>query len=114
MCINWDKPLQTNDGRPVRLICYDRKTGNHPQHYNYVVLIENADGIETTFVTDQYGIGPGNISIKNAPVIRYLALHKMETGLYHVTPPFIERSCAEKFRYPSGKFIKVIEVDEME
>jgi hypothetical protein len=39
--IDWDKPIQTRDGRKARVICRDRGYGSSTQ-FKYVVLISDS------------------------------------------------------------------------
>lgn len=45
------KPVCTRDGRPVRIICYDRKDEKYP----IVALIENLENNETIGIYTRYG-----------------------------------------------------------
>lgn len=64
MTIDWTKPVQTRDGRKMRVLCTDAKNSSHP----VIVLIEGAAG-EELFYYDRNGIRRGGIGVPNTDAI---------------------------------------------
>lgn len=86
--IDFTKPVQTKDGRPVRIICTDRKFGS----YVVVGLIER-DGREDLYSWDinggYYGFYNNNFDLVNVPekktVYQYTVYNKKSKNFYTVT-----------------------------
>lgn len=102
MKLDITKPVQTRDGRPVRILCTDKK-GNYP----VVGLVTNNDGSETvnSYRHDgvYYSAGVSDADLVNAPERKERWLNMYPPSLGHsVYPEFCTvRTAADKQAGPN-------------
>lgn len=65
--IDWSKPVQTVDGKPLRVLCTDR-----PQHHHPVIALDPAGALRTYTIDGTLsGDGYRCPHVINAPVKKY-------------------------------------------
>lgn len=113
--LDWDKPIQTRDGRPARLIAKDRKHSNYP----YVVLVDVGGNSEAIFTYTKEGFygSTGGVTINdiiNAPpkpvkITRYVNVYpsNQKPDGYESGNLFTTKEEAEKRAYPGAVAIAV-------
>lgn len=107
----WNKPLQTKEGYPVRVICSDRKTVDKSKN---IVLIEQ-EGHEWVAESDDDGnavrLFDDNIfTIINKPKILYFNIYNVD-GEIHLDKPYEDIADCDKYRSNSLEFVKVASIE---
>lgn len=97
--LDLNKPLQLEDGRPVRLICTDRVSS---YGYPNIGLVKDHVGDEGAFVFNNIGYGTATCSVINTPtkVARFGLVRGGDIITY---PLFEDRESAERFANALGK-----------
>lgn len=100
MPIDWKKPIETDDGKPCRLICSDFKW-SYDQNRSYIVLVKNSDCTETMHLLDKNGVGMANLElpsivVRNKVQSCYINIYKDSTGLLYTSGhSYPDRSVAD-------------------
>lgn len=104
MSIKWDQPIQTRDGRPVRVLCTDRKgAGLRP----VIALLQNADGSETEL--HRHLDGRAERDARCCDIINVPMKHTQWLNVYSASMGYQTKELADKYAV-SGR-IACIEVE---
>lgn len=108
--IDWNRPLQTKNGRPVRILAKDLDFPAYP----IVAAVKGPVG-EVVHLYDLFGdphSGKRDDSLINVPEKKYIGIYLEPDGKVHATSSFdtedvVNTICSWKYR----KLLKIVEVE---
>lgn len=101
--VDLTKPVQTRDGRPVRILCTDKKGSDYP----IIALVENSPGREVTASFTMGGklnmndLGPSHNDLVNVPAkvvsAKWLNVYPGHFGSGHTTLQAAKREASSGY-----------------